>query len=292
LSTKLVNLKLLDSSPLSRELDLVSAIFHRINRALPKNQDLLTVPPTCSAREAVEMMVKRGYSQVPIVSNGKVDGVFSYRSFARIAAQQSLDELNQYKGAPGELDVTEYREDWSFAQVTDEMTRIFQPLDADGGVLVGTESDLIGVLTPTDFLHYLYQVASPFVMLSEIELGLREVLRRAMTKEQLVEAAERCLARTSRDDQNVPTQLEDMTFGDYQVLISNGDNWPLLETYFGRLRGVTSAKLNDIRELRNDVLHFRREITDKDRASLVDHRGWVKMKLRRAESTENKGEQV
>lgn len=292
MSTKLVDLKLLDSSPLSRELDLVSAIFHRINRAIPENQDLLTVPPTCSAREAVEMMVKRGYSQVPIVSNGKVWGVFSYRSFAREAARQSLDDLRQYKVAPGELPVTEFQETWSFAQVTDEMTRIFQPLDADGGVLVGTESDLIGVLTPMDFLRYLYDVARPFVMLSEIELGLREVLRRAMTSEQLVEAAERCLTRTSADGQDVPKQLEDMTFGDYQVLISNGDNWPLLEAYFGRLRGVTSAKLNDIRELRNDVLHFRREITEKDRASLENHRGWVKMKLRQAECAENKRGQV
>ena len=298
MSAKVVDLKLLDNSPLSRELDLVSAIFHRINRALPENRVSPTVAPTCSARDAVDLMLKSGYSQLPIVSDGKVWGVFSYRSFARRATRQSMDQLRQYKVAPGELEVTEYQETWSFAQVTDEMKRVLQPLDADGGVLVGSESDLLGVLTPMDFLHYLYQAARPFVMLSEIELGLRELLRRAMTPEQLVEAAARCLARKSRNDQDsrneqdVPKRLEDMTFGDYQGLISNGENWRLLEAYFGRRQGITNGRLEEIRELRNAVFHFRREITDEDRTSLEDHRHWVMMKLRQAESAENKGSQA
>jgi hypothetical protein len=38
------NLKLLDRSALTDELDLASELFHRINRIIPENQELLVVP--------------------------------------------------------------------------------------------------------------------------------------------------------------------------------------------------------------------------------------------------------
>ena len=38
---------------------------------------------------------------------------------------------------------------------------------------VGDPDRLLGILTPMDVLRYLYGVASPFVQLAEIEVGLR-----------------------------------------------------------------------------------------------------------------------
>jgi predicted transcriptional regulator len=63
------NLRLLDRSTMTEELDLVSELFHRINRVIPVNQELLVVPPNCRVREAVNLMRKHGYSQVPVVKN-------------------------------------------------------------------------------------------------------------------------------------------------------------------------------------------------------------------------------
>jgi hypothetical protein len=50
------------------------------------------------------------------------------------------------------------------------MSRVFDAMDRDNGVLIGTPERLIGVFTPMDCLRYLYSLASPFVMVSEIEL--------------------------------------------------------------------------------------------------------------------------
>src|SRR5712675_1370953 len=86
------NLKLLDRS-VADELDLASELFHRINRIIPENQELLVVPPNCLVRDAVDLMRKHGYSQVPVVQNKQVLGVFSYRSFAKEAAITTLDAL-------------------------------------------------------------------------------------------------------------------------------------------------------------------------------------------------------
>ena len=51
-----LNLRLIDGSSEARALDLASELFHRINRVIPPDQELLTVPPKCSVREAVALM--------------------------------------------------------------------------------------------------------------------------------------------------------------------------------------------------------------------------------------------
>lgn len=59
------SLRVLDDSSIARELDLASELFHRINRVLPTDQALLTIPPTTLVREAIRVMRKHKYSQIP-----------------------------------------------------------------------------------------------------------------------------------------------------------------------------------------------------------------------------------
>jgi predicted transcriptional regulator len=134
-------------------------------------------------------MRKHAYSQVPVVQNGEVLGVFSYRSFAKEAATTTLDVLNSQGCALGDLTVDEFVEKFEFANVTEEMSRVFDSMDRDNGVLIGSPDRLIGILTPMDFLRYLYKVASPFVMVSEIELALRALIRLSLSDAELALAA-------------------------------------------------------------------------------------------------------
>src|SRR4051812_20732987 len=89
------NLRILDRSPSIKELDLASELFHRINRIVPPNQSLLTADPSELVRDVIAKMDANGYSQVPVIKNGEVLGVFSYRSFARAAGTVTLDGLNK-----------------------------------------------------------------------------------------------------------------------------------------------------------------------------------------------------
>jgi predicted transcriptional regulator len=283
MATSTSRLKILDNSAQAEGLDLASELFHRINRIVPENQVILAVPPNCRARDAIALMRAHGYSQVPVVDNGEVLGVFSFRSFAKEAAGATLDDLTKEKSAPGDLQVDEYLEQFEFARVTEEITRVFDTMDRDNGVLVGAPERLIGILTPMDFLRYLYQVANPFVMVSEIELALRALIRHALSPDKIATAAQRSLSSPYRGDSKVPTALEDMTFDNYQALISNGENWADFETVFGGTRTRTSAKLKEIGGIRNDLFHFRREITTHDRQTLARHRDWLLTKVKLAE---------
>jgi predicted transcriptional regulator len=285
-------LQVLDSSGVAKDLDLASELFHRINRVIPPNQRVLVVPPTCLVRDAVALMTKHGYSQVPVVQSGEVLGVFSYRSFAKEAARATLDELTTQRCALGDLRVDEFLEEFQFARVTEEMSSVFDSMDRDNGVLIGTPDRLLGILTPMDFLRYLHQVASPFVMVSEIELALRALIRVALDETQLELAAKRSLASAYGGEDKVPKTLEDMTFDNYQSLISRGETWAAFESVFGGTRTRTSGKLKEVGAIRNDLFHFKREITIQDHQTLAAHRNWLLNKVKQAgahRETEAKG---
>jgi predicted transcriptional regulator len=284
MAASIPNLRILDQSTAARGLDLASELFHRINRIIPRDQSVLTVLPNCQVRDAVELMRQHGYSQVPVVENGEVLGVFSFRSFAQQAASATLEEWTRQRCAPGDLPVDAFLERFEFARVTEEMSRVFDAMDRDNGILVGTPEKLIGILTPMDFLRYLYKVASPFVLVSEIELALRALIRIALTEDQIVTGAKRSLASAYGSEDKVPTILEEMTFDNYQSLVSHTENWTNLESVFGGTRTRTSAKLKEVGAIRNDLFHFRREITMREHQTLADQRNWLLTKIRQAEA--------
>ena len=275
-------LRLLEQTSVTQELDLASELFHRLNRIIPQNQTVLTIPPDCPVRDAIALMRRHGYSQIPVVEQGEVLGVFSFRSFAKEAASATLDDWTKQKCAPGDLRVDEFLEQFEFARVTEEMSRVFDAMERDDGVLIGTPERLIGVLTPTDFLRYLYQVASPFVMVSEIELALRALIRVALSEEKIVAAAKLCLSSAYGGEDKVPTELEDMTFDNYKTLVSSSKFWPEFEGVFGGTPTRNSARLKEIGAIRNDLFHFKREITVGDHQTLADHRNWLLSKIKQA----------
>jgi predicted transcriptional regulator len=283
-ATSVPNLRVLTHSSATKELDLASELFHRINRIIPQDQAVLKVSPNCRVREAVALMREHGYSQVPVVENGEVLGVFSFRSFAQGAANATLDDWTKQKVSPGDLAVDEFLETFEYARVTEELNRVFDAMDRDNGILIGTPERLVGILTPMDFLRYLYQVASPFVMVSEIELALRALISLALMPEKIVMAARRCLSSAYGGEEKVPTLLENMTFDNYQSMISYSENWSDFEPVFGGTRTRTSGKLKEISGIRNDVFHFKREITIQDHQTLSGHRNWLLNKVKQAEA--------
>ena len=282
-------LSIVDKASISRDLDLVSELFHRINRIIPENQNLITVPPDMPVRKAIALMRANAYSQVPVAANGRVLGVFSFRSFALKAASVTLDEVRRQQSMPGDLTVDEFMEKFQFARVTDEMQQVFEAMDRDNGVLIGSPESLQGILTPMDFLNYLYKLASPFVMISEIELALRALIRTAVTEQELADCACRALSRLYGEDK-VPQTLERMTFDNYRTVVCDGRNWPKFESVLGCNRVRVDTKLKEICEIRNDLFHFRRAITMEDHEMIAEHRDWLLTKANQADARRSEGE--
>jgi predicted transcriptional regulator len=280
LSDDMASLDLCDPS---ERLSLASELFHRINRIIPEGQTLLTVPVTCLVRDAVRSMISAGYSQIPVMAGSEVVGVFSYRSFSKEAALASLEDFQKQRTAPGDLRVDEFLEEFRFARVTEELSDVFDAMDRDNGVLIGTPENLIGILTPMDFLRYLHQMARPFVLISEIELALRALIAITLASDDLAALAKKCLASAFASEDQIPTKLEDMTFDNYVSLITNGDAWINFEAVFGPSRPRASARLKQVRDIRNDTFHFKREITTSDADVLAEQRNWLLVRVKQHE---------
>lgn len=287
--TGFAQLRVLDDPTVSRELDLVSELFHRINRVIPEKQQLLVIPPETIVRHAIALLRRHGYSQAPVVVDGEVIGVFSYRSFATKAARPDWQEISNQRCAPGDLQVDEFLETFEFARVTQEMGQVFDAMDRDNGVLIGSPENLLGILTPMDFLRYLYHVASPFVMISEIELALRALIESAVNPDELVECAT-CSLSSLYAAKEIPRTVKEMTFDNYRMIICHGRNWPRFEPILGKNRVRTSGKLKELCDLRNDLFHFKRELEARDHEILNSHRDWLLLKVRQADARRKIGE--
>ena len=256
------------------DLGLLGA-FHRLNSAVPEVQVVLSVPPETAVGEALQIMDREGFSQLPVVRGTAVLGSFSYRSLARGAVQ--------YAGrtALSDLPVEEFLESLETAHATEELQSVFDALDADHAVIVGTIDDLQALLTPMDVLRYLYRVAEPYVQLGEIERSLRRIVRESTSEEELAACAARTLAReyVGRED-DIPVAVSKMTLGELVSIVRDGRNYEHFSGFLGQQRESASARLGLLPTLRNDVFHFLRELSDDDRSKIAEARNWLLRRLR------------
>jgi hypothetical protein len=228
-------------------------------------------------------MKRYNYSQLPVVEGKQVLGIFSYRSLAVEVVKLGKEQVEL-----GNLPVSEFIERVEHVHLSADLESIFPALDRDGAILVGQPDLLQGVVTPVDMLHHLYKAAGPFILLAEIELALRQLIRACVDDKGLQECAELTLRQVYRDG-SLPSTLEDMSFNDYIQIIGDGRTWPRFQRVFGEAAGDWQrkrmrAKLERIRDLRNDVFHFRRQLDLADREDLVAWRTWLLQKARTFEA--------
>jgi len=257
----------------------VSELFHRLNRLIPENQDIVELAPETKVSEALRLLSDRGFSQAPVVENGVVIGVFSLRSLAKGVASSGDEKVK-----PCDLCVDEFLEKPVYAHINTDLKDIFEGLDRHDIVLIGQPERLQGLVTPMDVLHYLYRVASPFVLIAEIELSLRALIRLSVTEEQLRECAKRCSSSKEGEERAVPEILEKMSFDHYIRLICHGDNWKHFDPLLRGTKERARAKLTQVRDVRNVIFHFKQDLSLSEYETLAGHRDWILSRVRIAEA--------
>src|SRR5262249_626043 len=152
--------------------------------------------------------------------------------------------------------------------------RLFDALDRDGYVLVGEPERLVAVATPTDLIDYLYAVAHPFVLIQEIELALRALVRSVIPMDAIPESIERAVRSFYKERPDaMPTELNHLTLRELVLVVVTKDNYQeRFTSVLGRNRDSASSNLSRLHDLRNEVFHFRRPLTDNDITYLKDAR--------------------
>lgn len=198
-----------------------------------------SVVPTASLEQATTIMMVNDYSQLPVMQGDRdVKGVVSWES---IGKRRALGQECVTVRDCMETHVPEVAFDRSLFSAIDLIVR-------HGYVLVRQiDKRVTGIITTSDLSLQFHQLAEPFLLVGEIENYVRRLIDSKFTKEQLATVKEPA-------DERPIESVADLTFGQYVRLLENPAHWESLHLPVDRT--IFIQKLDRVRELRNDVMHF------------------------------------
>lgn len=258
--------------------DSASSAFKRVRDVIPQDQELFNVTDDADVTGVLAVMRASNFSQVPVVAGTSVLGVFSYRSFSR---RLEINPTLVQRGFQT-LVVEDFLEEVSILRLDDRLEALMAALDRDGCVLAGDPDDLVAVITESDLARFLLELGRSYVLLREIELGLRYLVSQAVDAETLAECAKLALAQryAGRLD-HLPTELHLMTLDEQISIVIDGRNFDKFSGVFGVNRDAITLELKPLPDLRNAVFHFRADEDQSEVARLLQASQWVSRRARR-----------
>jgi CBS domain-containing protein len=207
-----------------------------------RGENLVRIGAQARLREAVSTMLLRQVSHLPVMRGDRdLKGVLRWKDIGRYLALGggSLDhEVERVM-----VRATEVR-------TSDALMDVVPLVLEHHCVLVVDEQRLIsGIITRKDLAKRLHELAQPFFLLSDIETLLRVVIGRGkFTAEEL-----ETLAGDPAHPRPV-SSVHDLTLGEKKRLLEREEAWSRVGLEIEKRAFL--AQLEEVRELRNDVMHF------------------------------------
>lgn len=211
----------------------------RIGRLESANTKPLSVNPNTTLSEAVTLMLRHNYSQLPVMTNERdVKGIISWESIgSRLALGKKPSHVRECMKPHYEVGLN------------DSLFRVIGHIIEHSYILVRGEGRVItGIVTTTDLSLQFQLLSEPFLLLSEIENHIRLLIDGKFT------AIELASAKDASDNDRKIESVADLTFGEYIRLLENPTYWE--KTGLAVDRGIFVKELDKVRIIRNDVMHF------------------------------------
>lgn len=190
--------------------------------------------------EATTIMQSKDFSQLPVI-NGSVRNLVGYISWKTISRAM----INGVKSNM----VKDYIES-PIAKLSPE-TPLIEAIEVvkkhDFAVVLAKDNSLYGIVTVSDVTNQFIEESEAFILLSELESHLRNLLRDKI----LVEDLKKLCCRQGQEIDSI----DEMSFGDYVSVFGNEQQWSKLNIAADRKTFIN--ELESIRAIRNDVMHFR-----------------------------------
>jgi CBS domain-containing protein len=226
----------------------------RLGRLASANRKPLSVTPDCSIAEAVTLLLRHDYSQMPVMTNARdVKGMVSWESIgSRLALMRPTTRVGECLKPHYEMPPNE------------SLFRAISQIVEHSYVLVrGEDRTITGIVTTTDLSLQFQQLSEPFLLLSEIENHVRLLIDGKFTSAELSKATD------TADPERSIDSVADLTFGEYIRVLENPENW--VKVHLAVDRAIFIRELDKVRRVRNDVMHFDPDgITDEDHKLLQD----------------------
>ena len=192
---------------------------YRVGRLGSANSHPLTIKPDSSLPQIVTLMLMNDYSQLPVMtSTREVKGIVSWKTIgSRLALQKSCVRARDCMEPPHIIS----SEESLFSAISE--------IAAHDYVLVrASDQQISGIITASDLNEQFRKLAEPFLLVGEIENGVRRMLHGKFTVAELK-------AAKLPDDNREVEGVADLTFGEYLRLLESEKHWTKLKLEIDRV---------------------------------------------------------
>ena len=206
------------------------------------------VAPSQTLLQAQTLMIRNDYSQLPVLDGPRdLKGCVSWRSIAMARIAKSDIQL---------ADVTDHHPAVVHAdqELLEQINVIYE---ADFVFVQDSDGCICGIVTTADLSGQFRDLTTPFFQLGEIEGRLRRCISAAFKLAEIRGAI----------SQSKLKSVEAMTFWQYELLLRDQDRWQRM--YWQVDREMFIAHLDDVRKIRNRVMHFGVQLANEDRKTLL-----------------------
>ena len=198
---------------------------------------VMSIAPSATFQEAITLMLLNDYSQLAVLSGPRnLRGAVTWKSIAQVRHANPDASLADAIGRAHE------------ARYDQELVDVLGALEAADFIFVRDEKNLVaGIVTTADVVHAYGELATPFFLIGELDQSLRHIISRQFVLEEVASLCDSDGVRAVRS-------FDELTIGDYLRVLENPGSWAKLGWPLDR--AVFIKRLDELRELRNDIMHF------------------------------------
>ena len=233
----------------------------------------VTVGPEVSITVALDLMVEDDYSQLPVVAEDKHPvGMVTYEGI--------LHGVRNFKAELKDLHVRDVMTNAPQFNTEDDLFELLEQLKKTYAVLImNSEGELAGIVTSFDSTEFFRNRAEDLMHVEDIEFMVKDFVLLAyadgdgvVDEPKLSEA----VAKVSpREGESNPPKFDDLSLGQYISLLVRKNTWDVFDPIFQMPRSSVINLLENIRATRNDLAHFRSEISAAQAKTLRFCAGWL-----------------
>jgi CBS domain-containing protein len=202
-----------------------------------------SVSPNATFEEALTVMALNRYDQLAVLAGPhNLRGAVTWESIAWARHANADPPFSQA--------IIEAQE----ARYDQDLVEALPKLDDSGFVFVRNDhNEVAGIITTADVVATYGETATPFILIGQLDQVLRRLIRRIVT---LDETQALCDPEHRRDLDS----YDKLELGDYQRVLENPEYWKRLKSPFDRVAFI--QRLNELRLIRNNIMHFNPEPLD------------------------------
>lgn len=243
---------------------------------LINGQSLLTIDEDDSVRDALVQMVSNDFSQIPVINKqGNLSGLVSEQSISR-----NYFHLGDDVGLL-DLKVADCCEKPETLALESDVLDALSLLRRTASVVIVNDKKPVGIITTTDAIEFFRDAAEGLVLIEDMEVTLRQYIDEAFpTEADRLKALQNAFSHRKKEDGSIDVSYDRLTLGDYINLVISKDNWRYFQGHLDS-KSLFQKHLNHVREIRNQLMHFRGRLDAVQYDALRRAHDWLEGRNRR-----------